>query len=240
AALTGDRRDALLKASLWGNQADLGFRTNNRTATTASGAIVADDGAALWSLIDAPRDAPVIVVADNAGRELTADLALVDLLLETGPVELHLKPHPYFVSDAPCDDVLASLDTLAADRHAETRDLAARLRAALGDDRLRLRVHEVYALPTRYLDLPPALADDFAAARVVILKGDLNYRRLVGDREWDPTTPFAEAAGDLGWPVAALRTAKSDLAVGLDPARLAALDAEAPDWRTAGTHAMIQ
>jgi hypothetical protein len=40
--------------------------------------------------------------------------------------------------------------------------------------------------------------------------------------------------------VAALRTAKSDLAVGIDPGRLAELEAGPPDWRISGTHAMIQ
>ena len=40
--------------------------------------------------------------------------------------------------------------------------------------------------------------------------------------------------------VAALRTAKSDLAVGIDPARLTELENGSPDWRVSGTHAMIQ
>ncbi|MQM27003.1 damage-control phosphatase ARMT1 family protein [Glycomyces albidus] len=241
-ASAADRRRAILLASLWGNQADLGFRTNNPGADTSVGDLVADESEALWDLAEAPGEAPVIVVADNAGREITADLALVDHLLETatGPVELHLKPHPYFVSDATGQDVVATLNALDRDPHAAVRDLARRLRDAVRMGWLRLRTHGAYVHPTDYRTLPSDLAEEFAAAKLVILKGDLNYRRLVGDLQWDPTTPFAEAAGHFPGPVAALRTAKSDLAVGVDPARLAKLDAEAPDWRLTGTKAVIQ
>ncbi|MEU5153889.1 damage-control phosphatase ARMT1 family protein [Glycomyces sp. NPDC021274] len=233
-----ERRQALVYASLWGNQADLGFRTTTDIAGRSG--IVADDSAAIGDLVDGPGSGPVIVVADNAGRELTADLALIDALLESGRVELHLKPHPYFVSDATGSDLLATLDTLAADPNKPVQALAQRLRDALRDETLRVRTHGFYALPSTYRHLPPGLARDYRAARLVILKGDLNYRRLVGDREWDATTPFGEAAAYFPGDVAALRTAKSDLAVGIPPARLTELDNASPDWRISGTHAMIQ
>lgn len=263
-----ERRQSLLHASLWGNQADLGFRTNNPGAGQgdSAGDVIVDDSAALWDLVDAPGDRPVIVVADNAGREITADLALIDAILErgsdaasgdagtgsvgtgkvgtgnvgTGTVELHLKADPYFVSDATGQDVLATLTALAADPNPPVQALAHRLRKAIREDRLRLRTNAFYTLPSTYRGLPPELERDFANAKLVILKGDLNYRRLVGDRAWDAATPFAEAVAYFLGPVAALRTAKSDLAVGIEPGRLADLDKASPDWRTSGTHAVIQ
>jgi hypothetical protein len=73
------------------------------------------------------------------------------------------------------------------------------------------------------------------------MKGDLNYRRLIGDRLHPATTPFAEATAYFPGAVAALRTLKSDVVVGLAPATEAALDAaEGGRWRTGGTHALIQ
>lgn len=233
-----ERRQALLYACLWGNQADLGFRTT--TDITRRSEVVVDDSAAIWDLIDGPGKGPVIVVADNAGREITGDLALIDILLESSTVELHLKPHPYFASDATGKDVLATLDRLAAESHPPVQALAERLRRAILDGRLRLRAHDFYVLPSTYRQLPPDLADDFRAATLVILKGDLNYRRLVGDREWDATKPFGEVIDYFPGDVAALRTAKSDLAVGIPPARITELETGSPDWRISGTHAMMQ
>jgi uncharacterized protein with ATP-grasp and redox domains len=239
-----ERRRALLYAALWGNQADLGFRTNNPEAARgeSTGDVVVDDGDAVAELLDGPGHRPVIVVADNAGREITADLALIDSLLETGTsaVELHLKADPFFVSDAIGRDVLASLDAIEAMPNAVAGALAARLREAVRTGRLALRTHGFYTLPSTYRELPSDLASAFAAAKLVILKGDLNYRRLTGDREWDAATPFASVASYFPGPVAALRTAKSDLAVGIDPVRLAELERDAPDWRTSGRHAVIQ
>ncbi|MFJ6622662.1 ARMT1-like domain-containing protein [Kitasatospora sp. NPDC091335] len=40
--------------------------------------------------------------------------------------------------------------------------------------------------------MPVDLRAEFMGAGMTVLKGDLNYRRLVGDRFWPPTTLFAE------------------------------------------------
>jgi hypothetical protein len=40
--------------------------------------------------------------------------------------------------------------------------------------------------------------------------------------------------------VAVLRTLKSDVVVGVDPATAAHLDAEAPGWRSEGSQALVQ
>jgi Damage-control phosphatase ARMT1-like domain len=73
-----------------------------------------------------------------------------------------------------------------------------------------------------------------------VFKGDLNYRRLVGDLHWPPTVPFGETVAHFPAPVVALRTLKSDVAVGLDPDAVSRLDAEAPDWRVSGRYGLIQ
>jgi hypothetical protein len=89
--------------------------------------------------------------------------------------------------------------------------------------------------------MPADLRAEFAAATLTIMKGDLNYRRLVGDRRWAPTTPFADVTAYFPGPVAALRTLKSDVITGLDARTEAALvAAEGQRWRTGGTHALIQ
>ncbi|WP_240643878.1 damage-control phosphatase ARMT1 family protein [Antribacter gilvus] len=233
---------AAVAASLWGNRADLGFRLSDPSSTARDQVddLVADDSATLWRLLDS-EPGTVHLVADNAGRELTADLVLVDRLLATdraSTVVLHLKPHPYYVSDATVSDLLTVLRRLTATPGAAA-GIAARLRAALATDRLQVRAHEFWCTPGTFHELPTDLVDELSGAAVVIVKGDLNYRRLVGDLHWDPTTPFADVVAYFPAPVAALRTLKSDVAVGVTPDRLERLENATPGWRTNGTHAVI-
>ncbi|WP_107115647.1 MULTISPECIES: damage-control phosphatase ARMT1 family protein [unclassified Streptomyces] len=236
---------ALLHGSLWGNRADLSFRLGAAGDPSDSGTppLVADDSDVLWSLLPPSGTATVCLIADNAGRELVPDLLLIARLLTEGRaarVLLHVKPQPYYVSDATHADVLDALRRLvtapgAAAGHGRV------LWEALGDGRLTVRAHPFSCAPLPYADMPADLRGELASATLTLLKGDLNYRRLVGDRRWPPTTPFAEVTAHFPGPVAALRTLKSEVVTGLDAGTEAALvTAEGQKWRTAGTHALIQ
>lgn len=237
----GERARALLHGSLWGNRADLGFRLSDAEAEhrDAVPALVADDSEELWSLLPA---ATVCVVADNAGRELIPDLLLAAHLLAhglAGRVVLHVKPYPYYVSDATPADVVDALRRLTGAPGAAA-GYGGRLWKALADGALVVRAHPFSAGPLPYARMPKELRAEFAAA-VTLVKGDLNYRRLVGDRRWPPTTPFAEVTGYFPGPVAALRTLKSEVITGLSARTEEALvAAEGQRWRTGGTHALVQ
>ncbi|MER7408949.1 MULTISPECIES: damage-control phosphatase ARMT1 family protein [Streptomyces] len=241
-----ERTDALLLGALWGNRADLGFLL---TSDEASGdrPLVADERPALHRLLAgaAERGAVpgrIVLVADNAGRELIADLLLLAHLLETGTateVLLHVKPHPYYVSDAVPADVLAAVRRIAAAPAAAGR--AGRLlTGALREGRLLVRSHPFSCAPLGYAAMPGDLRADFASAALTLLKGDLNYRRLVGDRHWPATTPFAEVTAGFPGPLGALRTLKSEVVTGLAASTAAALDDSGEEWRTNGQHALIQ
>ncbi|MPY36739.1 protein-glutamate O-methyltransferase family protein [Streptomyces adustus] len=240
-----EQAEALLHGSLWGNRADLGFRLSDPGGPAAgtTPALVADAGAALWSLLPPDGTGTLCLVADNAGRELVPDLLLVARLLEEGRVEravLHIKPYPYYVSDATTADVLDAVRRLT-EAPGAAAGYGRRVRDALTDGRIRLRAHPFACAPLGYAEMPAELYREFGAADLTVFKGDLNYRRLVGDRRWPPTTPFAEVTAYFPGPVAALRTLKSDVVTGLDAATRDALDAdEGQRWRTSGRHAMIQ
>jgi hypothetical protein len=230
-------RDALLSASVWGNQADLGFLLVAGDAPRHDAWLV-DDSAALWDVLDRGA-ATVAWVCDNAGRELVADLLLVDRLLVdrlADAVTLHLKPRPHFVSDATVRDLA---DCLVAVADAGAPEVAGRLRGAGAAGRLAVEADPFWCAPLELREAPAALAAGLGAADLVVLKGDLNYRRLVGDAAWPASTPFADAV-QLPGPVAVLRTLKSDVLVGADPAVVVRLDTGTPGWRSEGSRALVQ
>ncbi|WP_330460483.1 damage-control phosphatase ARMT1 family protein [Streptomyces sp. NBC_00820] len=242
-----ERGRALLHGSLWGNRADLGFRLSAAGAGTQEPvpALVADDSETLWSLLPpaGTGTGTLCLVADNAGRELVPDLLLIAHLLAEGRIGravLHVKPYPYYVSDATTADVVDALTRLRSAPGAAS-GYGRLLWSAMADGRLVVRAHPFSGGPLPYADMPDDLRAEFASAVLTIVKGDLNYRRLVGDRMWPPTTPFQEVTAYFPGPVASLRTLKSDVITGLSPATEAALvAAEGQAWRTGGTHALIQ
>ncbi|MFE4690975.1 damage-control phosphatase ARMT1 family protein [Streptomyces sp. NPDC056749] len=246
AVVTADERaSALLDASLWGNRADLGFRgpggEEGPASETASG-LVADDRAVLWEILPPGARATVAVIADNTGRELIPDLVLVDHLLRHGHADrvvLHVKPGPYFVSDAMTADVVDCVRRLGQ-APGEAGVIGGRIREAMGAGRLDLRAHAFFCAPFPYERMPDDLRAELGSGSLTILKGDLNYRRLVGDRLWPGTTSFADLTAYFPGPVAALRTLKSDVVVGLDPGVLEGLERSGRAWRTSGTHALVQ
>ncbi|MCZ0983089.1 damage-control phosphatase ARMT1 family protein [Streptomyces diastatochromogenes] len=240
-----ERATALLHASLWGNRADLGFQVaagEPEARDVVVSALVADDSATLWRLLPAGASATVAVVADNAGRELIPDLVLIDHLLEHGHAErvvLHVKPYPYYVSDAMTADVVDCLRRLTA-APGEAGRIGGRLWKAMVTESLEVRTHPFFCAPLPYEEMPEDLRKEFADTALTILKGDLNYRRLVGDRLWNPTVPFAARTAYFPGAVAALRTLKSDVIVGLEQGMLDTLEQAGAAWRTSGTHALIQ
>ncbi|AXG81604.1 damage-control phosphatase ARMT1 family protein [Streptomyces paludis] len=247
------RAEALLLGSLWGNRADLGFRVSadervgeraaeSVAASAVDSALVADGSPLLWRLLPAGSPSTVAVVADNAGRELIPDLILIDHLLEHRRAErvvLHVKPYPYFVSDAMMSDVVDCLRRLT-EAPGEAGRIGGRLWKAMATGSLEVRAHPFFCAPLPYEEMPEDLRAEFAGATLTVLKGDLNYRRLVGDRLWSATDSFAVRTAYFPGAVAALRTLKSDVVVGLAPAVLDTLEHSGTAWRTSGTHALIQ
>ena len=87
----------------------------------------------------------------------------------------------------------------------------------------------------------PDLYQTLSSSDLALFKGDLNYRKLVGDLDWETTTPFQEALGDFRpTRIVALRTLKANVVSGLKPGYAARLSEEAKDWMTSGKHAVIQ
>jgi hypothetical protein len=247
-----------LFASLWGNKMDLSLwpsQTSDANKAQAFASVLeassvnllADAFPAvathLSSSSSSSSNAPtrVDIIVDNAGFELITDLILADCLLRTGlasKVVLHTKGHPTFVSDAMDKDVHETVEYLASHGVACAKDHWTRY---LADGRWELHPHTYWAQPFPFWEMPPDVRGDLAGARLAFVKGDANYRRLLGDRTWDLSIPFADVAGYFPCPVAPLRTLKAELGCGMPAEQVARAKAADPkDWMVTGKYGVVQ
>jgi hypothetical protein len=239
-----ERLALLMEQTLWGNRMDLSYRVAADRTQGHEGDLLADDRAAALTLLSG-AGARVHLVADNTGTELAFDLALIDALLEDEEtrVTLHLKAQPVFVSDAIVADVWALLDRMRGRPDGSVARVAERLFAAFDDERLSFAPDPFWS-GARFFDdaraMPAYLREELAAATILVLKGDANYRRLSGDALWPEDATFAQACSNVPCPVACLRTMKSDSVVGLPAALVAQLDATDSRWRIDGKRGVIQ
>lgn len=75
----------------------------------------------------------------------------------------------------------------------------------------------------------------------LIFKGDLNYRKLIGDVNWSPDTPFKTALrGFIPAPLVTLRTLKADCVAGLKKEVAEETAQKSPLWLVTGEYAVIQ
>lgn len=241
------RFETLLHASLWGNRTDLSYMVAAHLGATGGpdaerANLLVDDAELVWRHMLRHSEGRVSLLADNAGTELLMDVALADFLLVSGlaaEVHLHLKPWPFFVSDAMPADLVDGLDALLAAGGAGAK-LARRMDGHLTAGALTVGTHWFNASSLFYYELPDDLFVALAAADLVIVKGDANYRRLLGDAHWPYTTPFAAAVSYFPAPVVSLRTLKSEVAVGLAAGQAERLAGEDPDWLVNGRRGLIQ
>jgi uncharacterized protein with ATP-grasp and redox domains len=249
----------LLHSCLWGNRADMSYHS---VAVQAKGGLSVEAERNLL-LIDHTEQAKALlatglrrvdVIADNAGMELLADLVLADHLLGKGWAQemvFHLKDRPFFVSDAMIADVWTLIDSLQTWPEDAMRGLGNRLHEYIDSQRLRLMddgaAHGLGGFWTSHFTfnaLPARLLAELKRADLLILKGDANYRRLLGDRHWPHTTDLKQAVARLTnhfpIPFLTLRTLKAEIMVGLQPGQAEALAAEDPQWLINGKRGLIQ
>lgn len=257
-----DQRDVDIDAvrtwfelSLWGNRCDLSLKKDTPSVnhlindlTKLRSKILVNDLDLVLKRVNVVRsssDQFVDIVLDNAGFELFTDLCLLDRLTTYCPsvtqFRLHVKQYPWFVSDTRRVDLSWVLATLASDQHPATSALANKWTKWI-DDQKWLVVEDyfwTYYEPFCFMnEVAPELHNLLTQSSLIVFKGDLNYRKLLSDLNWPPTTPFATALrGFRPAFLVALRTNKADLIAGFDPQTRTDLP---NDWLTSGEYAVIQ
>ncbi|KAA8499123.1 Protein-glutamate O-methyltransferase [Porphyridium purpureum] len=259
-ALRQSKHDELISfvfTSLWGNRMDLslwpvgGDKQDTFASMLAEGTtmLLANDAYELCEYVNALRlqESGLIridIVVDNAGFELFCDLCLADYLVSRGlcdEVVLQLKSHPTFVSDAMAKDVRHTASFLESGPDAELRELGKRWRQHIASGAWQLNEHGFWTQPWPMWEMSPQLRGEIAKhSALVFVKGDANYRRLLGDRQWDYSVPAQDVLCYWPAPVCALRTLKAELGCGMDVERVQHAQQADPQWLVNGRWGVVQ
>jgi hypothetical protein len=227
----------LLEEDLWGNRADLSHPASlmSQLAIERDDLLVDERSGAVEQLLRG--NGVVHIVCDNFGTELAMDLVLTDALLSLDiPVTLHLKMHPTYVSDATVSDVHLMIKWFD---QVGLLPLASRLTFTLAHGQLRLAPDFFWNSPYFLNAMPPRIYNLFAGSRLVILKGDMNYRRAIFDTIFPVDTPLSQIVDYVPAPLLALRTLKCDAVVGIPLAIAEHAEQADSNWRVNGKRGVI-
>ena len=242
-----------LELCLWGNRCDLSL--NNTTPSFKNlitelqvlrDKIIVNDCDRVVQRIESLRCKPNVVidyVLDNAGFELFTDLCLMHFLMQTllpcSRIRIHVKSYPWFVSDVMRKDLVWMMDHLKRDP--EVRDFGNSCSQHLNSRRWEIVESYYWTMPYDFAQMPahdPDLYRLLQSSSLMILKGDLNYRKLLGDLDWPHSTPFDVVLREFRPSfLVTLRTNKADLISGLSKEKESELPAH---FLTTGEFAVIQ
>ncbi|KAI1719339.1 protein-glutamate O-methyltransferase [Ditylenchus destructor] len=221
----------LLQFEIWGNKADLSLSGGD--PHFMSDTIFQELDELKENILDNDLDvacntyfmcqgkklSKLVIVLDNAGLELFTDLCFADFLISKSLVDtvvFHGKIFPWFVSDTTHNDFEWVLTQVAESDDEYLKQLGARWQDL---KKFVFKAHHFWTFGYPYCDMEakaPDLYNELKSSSLIIFKGDLNYRKLVGDRYWPIGTPFSEAlCGFEPAPLLALRTLKAETVAGL-------------------------
>ena len=234
---TAEGIDLAASISLWGNKMDLSLWPADAANTnvdvfssileSASENLLHDDLAVLaqhCEMLRSKGGGNVDIIVDNAGFELITDLALAEHLIESGIaacVTFQLKSHPTFVSDALEKDLVEHVEyyaALDASKFPHAKKAGDKWKSFLSSGKWKCHEDNFWVQAFAMWDMTEPLRSDLnQRCDLAFVKGDANYRRLLGDRKWELTAPFPDVVGAyFPCPVCALRTFKAEIGCGLD------------------------
>jgi hypothetical protein len=262
--------EVAVQTSLWGNKMDLSLwpaaKDNGGGASGASADVGEAGKISFGATLDAGRKyilddhtADVVellakaaasggvrevdIVVDNAGYELFSDMLLGHCLLALGAatkVTFHTKGHPTFVSDATNNDCLETIDFLCDGSSPATSALANQLKGHVASGAFVFSSDLFWCQPTAFWDMPPRIVDKVSQSKIVFVKGDANYRRLLGEREWPLDTLASDVLSYWPVPVCALRTFKAEIGCGISPAKQHEAQQADGKWMVSGRWGVVQ
>ena len=156
------------------------------------------------------------IILDNSGEELFYDLLLTYWFLKKTNIEkinLHFKTMPYFVSDALISDYRFLIEQLTKDD--KNKNFVLSIKEYVKNGKIVLCSNDFWSDGYNFNQMPESLLKEMNQSDLLIFKGDLNYRKLVEDRDWNYTTKTSDLIDYFETDVLIIRVLKSEVIVGL-------------------------
>ncbi|KAL5245229.1 hypothetical protein ACI65C_012639 [Semiaphis heraclei] len=226
----------MLKICLWGNRFDLSLNIGKskniiedplKAIVSLDQYILADHSDEIWNTLNVSNDKnhkTIDIILDNSSYELFTDMCLADFFITYGFAEVvvfHGKSIPWYVSDVTKQDfehILNRLENECTSR--ALQKIGNRWANYYSTGKFVIECEEFWTLPHCYSAMATEdseLYKKLASSQLLIFKGDLNYRKLIGDINWEPLTTFKTALCNFQpTAVVALRTLKCDCVCGLN------------------------
>ncbi|XP_055382714.1 damage-control phosphatase ARMT1-like [Condylostylus longicornis] len=248
----------LLYLDLWGNKCDLSITEGKDIKQTGDQLeavdhlkeyILIDQAEEIWNLISQKYTGERYIdfICDNAGYELFTDFLLAEYIIEhklATKIRFYIKAIPWFISDTTPEDFEWVLKYLYENNNEELKLIGNKWKSLvdqgkfilLEPDRFFISPYEYY----RMKEIAPHLYDKLSEAHLLIIKGDLNYRKLLGDFTWDYTEKFETCLrGFNPTNICSLRTVKADLICGLEEGLAEKLFEKDSNWMLTGEYGTV-
>ncbi|XP_030558768.1 damage-control phosphatase ARMT1 isoform X2 [Drosophila novamexicana] len=248
----------MLKIDLWSNRNDLSENEHARMfnmrvledVSVTDGHILANNASEIWDCLSNKKTNKqhVDFVLDNAGYELFTDFILAEYIIEKGlasKVRFHVKACPWFVTNATQRDFHMTLQYLS--KHPDY------IISLIGNKFLQFMDEGKFELaPVSYFwtgprafhymkTLEPELYRTLQQSKLIIFKGDLNYRKLLSDVCWEPTQDMRTCLGGfIPSSFCTVRTIKAEVICGLSEGVVENLKLRDPNWMLTGNYGTIQ
>eukprot|EP00466_Bigelowiella_natans_P011093 jgi/Bigna1/83188/fgenesh1_pg.103_\ len=172
-----------------------------------------------------PGRGKIAIVTGNSGFELLSDLVLATWLLDSfivNNVVLVMRDRPVALQ-AWAGDLEILLDALVKynephrERINDLYDFGINVDRLLNSKKLEVMESSFLSTPTPYFDydLPQDLLETLQFSDLVIMKGDFQWRKVTGDREYPSSARFSEIAGYFPAPLVSLRVVETPSLFGM-------------------------
>lgn len=192
------------KLDLWGNRCDLSISAGREIKQSGNPfdllesldeCILVDRCEQIWQCIQLFQNKSstkiIDFILDNSGYELFSDFLLASAFIENGlatKIRFHVKQIPWFISDVMPYDFNWTIKTLENSDNLILSMFGEKIRKYFNDGQIELCPNEYFWTgPYPFWDMKNInnkLYEKLSEANLLIFKGDLNYRKLLGDFNW--------------------------------------------------------